>query len=57
MNEEKVRMELHECISKYGLQDIKTIKKSQELDKIIAKIMALKINLRHAQKEYILSKY
>ncbi|RII34334.1 aspartyl-phosphate phosphatase Spo0E family protein [Clostridium chromiireducens] len=42
MNEEKVRNELYECIDKYGLQDDKTIRKSQELDKIIAKIMPSK---------------
>lgn len=29
---EKVRAELHECIEKYTLQDIRTVKKSQELD-------------------------
>lgn len=42
MNEEKVRNELYECIDKYGLQDDKTIRKSQELDEIIAQIMPSK---------------
>lgn len=55
MNEEKIRKELHECIDKYGLRDVKTIRKSQELDKIIAKIMVFEINLKGIQKEYIFS--
>jgi predicted nucleic acid-binding Zn ribbon protein len=32
---EKTREELHECISKYGTSDTRTIEKSQELDKEI----------------------
>ncbi|WP_084284604.1 aspartyl-phosphate phosphatase Spo0E family protein [Clostridium lundense] len=42
MNEENVRKELHDCIDKYGIQDIKTLKKSQELDEIISNIMAVR---------------
>jgi hypothetical protein len=35
MDLEKVRKELYEYISKYGLKDIRTIEKSQELDRLI----------------------
>lgn len=32
---EKVRAELHDYIDKYGLNDERTIEKSQELDRIM----------------------
>lgn len=32
---EQIRAELHEYIEKYGLMDLRTIQKSQELDKLI----------------------
>ncbi|NFQ84152.1 aspartyl-phosphate phosphatase Spo0E family protein [Clostridium sporogenes] len=34
---EDVRQALYECIEKYGLNDIRTIKKSKELEELILK--------------------
>ncbi|EPY2273201.1 aspartyl-phosphate phosphatase Spo0E family protein [Clostridium tepidum] len=36
---EDVRQVLYECIEKYGLNDIRTIKKSKELEELILKNM------------------
>ncbi|MHB9937939.1 hypothetical protein CF098_07905 [Clostridium sporogenes] len=36
---EDVRQALYECIEKYGLSDIRTIKKSKELEKLILESM------------------
>jgi len=36
---DKIREELHKCISLYGIKDLRTIKKSEEVDKLIAEEM------------------
>ncbi|EPS48167.1 aspartyl-phosphate phosphatase Spo0E family protein [Clostridium botulinum] len=36
---EDIRQALYECIEKYGLNDIRTIKKSKELEELILKNM------------------
>ncbi|WP_084113488.1 aspartyl-phosphate phosphatase Spo0E family protein [Clostridium acidisoli] len=38
---EKLREELYNCIEKFGLNDPRTIAKSQELDKPIVKIQKI----------------
>ena len=44
---EKVRKELVECIEKYTLQDVRTINKSKELDKIIVIEQLKSINAKN----------
>lgn len=39
---EELREELYKCIELYGLSDLKTIVKSQELDKLIIKCVEVR---------------